>query len=176
MEAIIQIEEAVTTNAEELSLLVKQHRVRAFHFMLQMVGNREDAMDLTQEAFLKVHSNWDRRDPDRSLVPWFYRILRNVAIDHLRRRSSRKEYALENMIEPSTESSLPLARQLELRTRIWEAIGKLPDEQREVVILRDVHGMTYAEIGSTVDVPTTTVTSRLHHAREKLRQDLERYL
>ena len=80
------------------------------------------------------------------------------------------------MIEPSTEGSLPLPRQLELRTRIWEAIGKLPEEQREVVILRDVHGMTYAEIGSTVDAPMTTVTSRLHHARERLRQDLERYL
>ena len=112
MEAIIQIEEAVTTNAKELSLLVKQHRIRAFHFILQMVGNREDAMDVTQDAFLKVHSNWARRDPDRSLVPWFYRILRNVAIDHLRMRSSRKEYALKNMIEPSTEGWLPSDRQM----------------------------------------------------------------
>ncbi len=176
MEAIIQIVEQVTADSEELALLVKQHRLRAFHFILQMVGNREDALDLTQEAFLKVHRNWAQRDPERSLTPWFYRILRNVAIDHLRKRASRKEYALETMIEPSTGNAISLEEQTELRRVLWQAIGKLPDEQREVVVLRDVHGMSYAEIGSAVGIPSTTVATRLHHARDKLRGQLERYL
>ncbi len=176
MEATIQTMEQVTTDSEELTLLVKQHRLRAFHFILQMVGNREDALDLTQEAFLRVHRNWAHRDPERSLTPWFYRILRNVAIDHLRRRASRKEYALETAIEPVTGNPISLEEQTELRRVLWQAIGNLSDEQREVVILRDVHGMSYAEIGTAIGIPSTTVATRLHHAREKLRGKLERYL
>jgi RNA polymerase sigma-70 factor (ECF subfamily) len=141
-----------------------------------MVGNREDAMDLTQEAFLRVHRNWARRNPEGPLTPWFYRILRNVAIDHLRKRASRKEYALDNMIETETNDLTSLEEQTELRRVLWQAIGKLPEAQREVVVLRDVHGRSYAEIGSAVGIPSTTVATRLHHAREKLRHKLERYL
>ena len=162
--------------ADELTALVREHRAKAFHYILQMVGNREDAMDLTQEAFLKIHRHWERRDPDRSLVPWFYAILRNAAIDHLRRRKSRKEYELDDMIEPAENDGLPPTELANLRLRLWKEIGALPDEQREVVILRDVHGLSYAEIGETVGIAATTVSSRLHHARGKLRSQLKEYL
>lgn len=176
MEATIRIEGSIKVEADELTLLVREHRTKAFYYILQMVGNREDAMDLTQEAVLRLHRHWERRDPDRSLAPWFYAILRNVAIDHLRRRSSRKEYTLDEMIESPEDEGLGTADLANLRLRLWKAIGALPDEQREVVVLRDVHGLSYAEIGEAVGIPATTVSSRLHHARGKLRHELKEYL
>jgi RNA polymerase sigma-70 factor (ECF subfamily) len=173
----LQLGTRVSSQADEFTALVKQYRVRAFHFALQMVGNSEDAMDVTQEAFLRLHRHWHRRDPARPFAPWFYSILRNLAIDLLRKRTSLREDGLEAAPElqagPGPEV---LAEQNELKVRVWRAIGQLPPALREVVILKDLHGLTYAEIAHTAGIPVTTVTSRLHDARERLRRKLERYL
>lgn len=161
---------------EVFEQIVDQYKVRAFHFLLQMVGNREDAMDLTQEAFLRVHQHWYRRDGSRPFGPWFYLILRNLAVDHFRKRKARKEDPLE--VVPEAEELGPeiLAEQSERKAVVWGAIRRLSPAQREVVILRDLHGLSYAEIAQTTGESVTTVNSRLHHAREVLRKKLERYL
>lgn len=173
----LQLGTRVSAESDEFTALVKQYRLRAFHFALQMVGNREDALDLTQEAFLRLHRHWHRRDPARPFAPWFYSILRNLAIDLLRKRTSLKEDDLE--AAPERGAGLgpeALAEQNELKALVWRAIGHLPPALREVVVLKDLHGFTYAEIAHTLGIPVTTVTSRLHDARERLRRKLERYL
>jgi len=168
---------AVSMDSGDLVALFNEYKLRAFHFALQMVGNREDAMDLTQEAFLRLHRHWDRRDTSRPLAPWLYAVLRNLAIDLLRRRSSHKEC---DAAEATEESAGPgpevLAAQNELTARVWRAIRRLPQEQREALLLRDWHGLSYAEIAQALGVHVTTVNSRLHDAREKLRSQLGRYL
>ncbi len=161
----------------EFDALVGEYRLRAFHFALQIVGNREDAMDVTQEAFLKVHRNWRMRDPSRPFAPWFYAILRNMAIDFLRKRASRREDAPEELRDvshgPGPEA---LAVKGQVQEKVWEAIGQLPEQQREVLVLRDLHGFSYKEIAGIVGEETTTVNSRLHDARETMRRKLRRYL
>ena len=168
----------VAAPADEFNQLVGEYRLRAFHFALQIVGNREDAMDLTQEAFLKVHRNWRRRDPNRPFGPWFYTILRNLAIDFLRKRGSRREEDEEKA--PAAVSHRPgpeaLAEKEQLKEKVWLAISQLPESQKEVVVLRDLHGFSYKEIAEIVGESTTTVNSRLHDARETLRRKLRRFL
>jgi RNA polymerase sigma-70 factor (ECF subfamily) len=163
--------------AGEFEALVGEYRLRAFHFALQIVGNREDAMDVTQEAFLKVHRSWGMRDPSRPFAPWFYAILRNMAIDFLRKRASRREESPETAPDvshrPGPEA---LAVKGEVQARVWEAIAQLPEAQREVLVLRDLHGFSYKEIAEIVGEGTTTVNSRLHDARETMRRKLRRYL
>jgi RNA polymerase sigma-70 factor (ECF subfamily) len=162
---------------DEFSQFVKEFRLRGFHFALQIVGNREDAMDVTQEAFLKVHRNWRRRDPSRPFGPWFYQILRNAAIDFLRKRASRREDDPEIVPDVSHRPGPGvLAERNELKEKVWLAIGQLSAEQREIVVLRDLHGFSYKEIAEITGLSSTTVNSRLHDARENLRRKLGRFL
>ncbi len=163
--------------ADEFEKLVSEYRLRAFHFALQIVGNREDAMDVTQEAFLKVHRNWRMRDPNRPFAPWFYAILRNMAIDFLRKRATYREEAPETAPDishrPGPEA---LAVKGQVQEKVWDAIRQLPEQQREVLVLRDLHGFSYKEIAEIVGAQTTTVNSRLHDARETMRRKLRRLL
>ncbi|MCB9385498.1 MAG: sigma-70 family RNA polymerase sigma factor [Bryobacterales bacterium] len=163
--------------AGEFEALVAEYRLRAFHFALQIVGNREDAMDVTQEAFLKVHRNWAMRDASRPFAPWFYAILRNMAIDFLRKRASRREEAPETAPDIAhTPGPEALAVKGEIQEQVWQAIAQLPEQQREVLVLRDLHGFSYREIAEIVGEESTTVNSRLHDARETMRRKLRRLL
>lgn len=159
-------------SAEEFGAIVADNRARAFAFLLQMVGNRDDAMDLLQEGFLRLHLKWHMRDPERPLGPWMFQIFRNLAIDHLRKRSRRQVYELdpERHASPSGRSR-PL-----LKIQLWKAVNALPEEQREVFVLRELHGLSYAEIAEVTGSPASAVTMRLHHARQKLRRELREYL
>lgn len=162
---------------DEFDQLVKDFRLRGFHFALQLVGNREDAMDITQEAFLRVHRNWRRRDPNRPFAPWFYAIVRNLAIDSLRKRASLREDDSESLPDVSPRHGPDiLAEKNETKRQVWLAINQLPDDQRETLILRDLHGFAYKEIAEILRVPVSTVNSRLHDARETLRRKLQRCL
>ncbi len=178
MEAVAHLAEmTVAVPTDEFTLLVREHRSRAFYFALQMVGNREDAMDITQEAFLRLHRHWHRRDPERPFAPWMYAIVRNLAIDFLRKRKSRRETDLDAAANhPAGAGPEVLAEQSEVKAAVWKAINQLPPAQREVVILRELHGLSYAEIAEVTGEPVTAINSRLHDAREKLRSKLERYL
>ena len=163
----------VNRSADEFEDLFHRYWQRGFHFALQTVGNREDAMDLAQEAFLRVHRRWDRKDADRPFAPWFFRILRNLAIDRLRRRAARPESPSQDLPEtdPAPGPEV-LAEKSEIKARVWQAISQLPQPQRELLILRDLHGFSYKEIAEIGGASVSTVTSRLHSARENLRRKL----
>jgi RNA polymerase sigma-70 factor, ECF subfamily len=172
------LEDNAGGDAGELAALFLQYRLPAFRFALQMLGNREDAMDITQEAFIRLHRHWHRRDAGRPFAPWLYAILRNLAIDLLRQRRRHAEDGAEGIeLRPSPAAGPEvLADQDELRRRVWAAIDSLPAAQREAVILRDLHGLTYAEMAQALGVPTSTVAARLHDARTALRRKLEKLL
>lgn len=169
---------AAIGEAKDCGLLFREHHLRAYHFTLQLTGNPEDAMDITQEAFLRVHRHWRRRDKSRPFLPWLYSIIRNLTVDLYRRRGTRKETDWDEA--PPQESPHPgpgvLAERNELKERIWQAIRQLSPEQREVLVLRDMQGFAYKEIAAITGNPVTTVNSRLHDAREILRRKLGRYL
>ena len=155
----------------------KEYRLRVFHFAVQLVGNREDAMDVTQDAFLKAHRNWARRDASRPFGPWIYAIVRNQAIDFLRKKATYRENDDELPVTASTAvGPEALAVKGELQKQVWQAIDQLSPQLREALILRDLHGFAYKEIAQITGASPAAVNSRLHDAREILRRKLRRLL
>jgi RNA polymerase sigma-70 factor (ECF subfamily) len=148
----------------------------AYFIALGLVGNREDAMDLSQEAFIRAYRNIKHLKPDRRFFPWFYQILKNLCISHLRKRRYRQTSSLdgENYPEPSatTDYFSPevVAGRNELKDKVWQAIGKLDDKHREVIILRHFQNMSYEQIAEALYCNKGTVTSRLYYARKKLEE------
>ena len=161
----------------EFDSCFKEYRLRVFHFALQLVGNREDAMDVTQDAFLKAHRSWTRRDASRPFGPWIYAIVRNQAIDFLRKKATYRENGDELPLTAATAAGPEaLAVKGQLQEQVWTAINQLNPQLREALILRDLHGFAYKEIAQITGASPAAVNSRLHDAREILRRKLRRLL
>lgn len=161
---------------EALEELARQCRPKAYAFALQLLRNREDALDVTQEALVSFFGHLDRFDESRHLDPWLLSIVRNQAYDLLRRRKARPGESLEDLLEqgaplPAREGPTALDRveRAELKKRLWRALGELSAEHREILVLRDYQDLSYAEIAEVLGVPKGTVMSRLHRARGALR-------
>ena len=163
-----------TEARDELAL---RHRRSAYVLALQLLRDPDDALDVSQEAMLRFFTHLDRFDARRPVKPWLLAIVRNQARDLWRRRKVRRAESLD---EEGGDLSLRLvdldadperdASRAQLRRRIWRALSELSDKKREILVLRDYHDLTYAEIASTLRVPIGTVMSRLHGARKALRE------
>ena len=163
--------------------LVTEHQRMVFHLALHMLGDREEALDLSQEVFLNVFRTIGRFRGQSALRTWIYRIVINQARNRQRwwkRRHRSEQVSLEQRLE--TDGTLPPASnvdepdrvlgQKELAVRVWEALGRLPFDQRTVVILREIDGLSYDEIAFSLGVAVGTVKSRLTRARAVLRTQL----
>ncbi|MEX2445732.1 MAG: sigma-70 family RNA polymerase sigma factor [Dehalococcoidia bacterium] len=159
--------------------LVLRHQDAVFSLVLRMLGRREAAEDIAQEAFVNA---WRRLDTYRggSFRSWLFTIAANRARDELRRQGRRPQTSLDAArddpdradLDPADGDPLPeeAAAQAELRTALEAALAALPPDWREVVLLSDVHGMDYAEVAAATGVPVGTVKSRLSRARNRLRE------
>ena len=166
--------------AFEQLLLANQDRV--FSLAFRMVGNREEAEDLAQEAFLKAWSGLPSFQGDSSFSTWVYRLTTNVCIDFLRREQRRREIrpvaSLDDednkMPEPSDPSQDPHSMvEREERSRALDrGLKALPDHHRQVLVLRELSGLSYQEIGEKLDLDPGTVKSRIARARSALRKIL----
>lgn len=145
---------------------------RAFAIAYRLVGNRDDALELSQDAFVRAFRAMARFDPTRPFYPWFHRILRNVCYRFLSRRARRREAALPDAIACDRFDPRDLAAANEAKERVWEALGRLRPEHRELIVLKDLQGLKYREIAQIVGVPDGTVMSRLHAARRALSEAL----
>ena len=159
--------------------LARRMRGPAYVLALQLVGNREDALDVAQDALLRLFVHLGRVAPDRPLRPWLFAIVRNRARDLWRRRAARPNESLDGRPDLSAhlaaragDPEQETARR-QLARRVWSAIGGLSGSHREILVLRDFHDLTYAEIAGILDIPLGTVMSRLHAARSALRARLE---
>ena len=151
--------------------IVNRYMRRAAAFALGWTGSRDDALDLSQEAFARAFRAIARFDPERPFYPWFHRILKNLCLNHLGRASVRREVPLADgfAIIAANPSPERLAERAELREIVWSAIRRLSERDREILVLREFQDLTYAEIAAVLDIPRGTVMSRLHHARARLR-------
>jgi RNA polymerase sigma-70 factor (ECF subfamily) len=148
---------------------------------LQLLGNREDALDVTQDAMLRLLSTLHRFDTGRPVRPWLYQIVRNRVIDLFRRRKVRRHESLDavddegcpryEVVDPNVDLDRDVDR-VKLRARIWKALAKLSPAHREILVLRDYQDLAYAEIADLLEIPLGTVMSRLHSARKSLRKVL----
>lgn len=169
--------------------LVERYQNKLFSIAFGMVRQREDAMDLVQEAFLKAYRNLDKFEGTSAFYTWLYRITVNVCIDHIRKIKKRYEVDYddqklvdskivgENTLLPSTLGINPdhNLRRKELLEQIDKALEKLSPNHRQAIILREIHGLSYDEIADVLDVSKGTVMSRLHHARKNLQTQLKAY-
>ncbi len=175
-EEIIAMRRCRRGSPEAFEVFVNRYMKNAYFIALGLVGNREDAMDLSQEAFIRAYRNIKYLKPDRRFFPWFYQILKNLCISHLRKRRYRQTSSLdgENCPEPSamTDYFSPevVAGRNELKDKVWQAIGKLDDKHREVIILRHFQNMSYEQIAEALYCNKGTVTSRLYYARKRLEE------
>jgi len=175
-EEIIAMRRCRRGSSGAFEVFVKRYMKDAYFIALGLVGNREDAMDLSQEAFIRAYRNIKHLKPDRRFFPWFYQILKNLCISHLRKRRYRQTSSLdaENCPEPAatTDCFSPevVAERNELKDKVWQAIGKLDDKHREVIILRHFQNMSYEQIAEALYCNKGTVTSRLYYARKRLEE------
>lgn len=151
----------------------------AYVFALQLTRSRDAAQDIAQDSVLRFYRNIDRFDDRRPVEPWLYQIVRNQVRDHARRDGYRSHDSLDAWLEqgikePADDSVDPavIAEQHEEQRLVWSAIGRLSDDHREILVLRDFNDLSYDELSATLQIPRGTVMSRLHAARRKLREQL----
>lgn len=161
---------------EAFEVLVKRYMKDAYFIALGLVGNHEDALDLSQEAFVRAYRHIRQVKAGRRFFPWFYQILKNLCISHLRSRRHRQGASLDSPDCPQLASTADcfspdvVAGNEELKNRVWQAIGRLDDKHREVIILRHFRNMSYERMAEVLFCNKGTVTSRLYYARKRLKE------
>jgi len=158
--------------------LVMRYMHRAASFALAWTGNQEDALDLSQEAFVRAYRAIERFDTDRPFYPWFHKILKNLCLNHLGRASRLHEVPLMDHVDWADSHAGPdvLLEREEIKQQVWQGIRKLNAHDREILILREFQHLTYAELAEVLDIPRGTVMSRLHSARLHLKRKLEPFI
>lgn len=150
--------------------IVRATMRRAFTVALGIVGNVEDARDLSQEAFMTAHRARATFDVERPFAPWFHRILRNLCLNFLRSKASRREISLDALVERPARNESPArsAIRSDRAAAVWKAIQQLTPEHREIVVLRSFEELSYREIAGALGISEGTVMSRLFYARRAL--------
>ncbi len=168
-------------DGEAARLLVERHQQRAFRVARTMVPGREDAMDLAQEAFLRVFRSLERFDFQHEFTTWLYRIVTNLAIDHLRkRRPALSTAALEaegpdfDLPDESVERPGEELEREEVVGRVRDVIDSLPPHFKSVLTLRELEGLPCTEIARIVGATHVTVRWRLHRGRKLFQEEWER--
>ena len=162
-------------HAENVREDIESLSEHGFALAIQLLGRHEDAADVVQDSLRKlVHSGqYDaQRGPKRA---WFLKVVRNGALDVLRKRKPEDEGAVAQL-EDTDLSPAETTEQNELKTIIRQQLEGMDVAQREIVLLRDFHDLSYAEIAEVMEIRAGTVMSRLHRARKELRQRMRRYL
>ncbi len=154
---------------------------RIYNLCYRFTGQRQEAEDLTQEVFVRVFRTLEKFDPNQgSLNVWMYRVARNLLIDHYRAtRRDRMTSSLDDDTSfelPDTKAPSPhrAAELGELRETLQKALTRLSPELREAVVMRDLQGMEYREIGQVLAIPDGTVKSRINRGRAELAKVLRR--
>jgi RNA polymerase sigma-70 factor (ECF subfamily) len=169
--------------------LFERHHKRAFAVAYGVLKNKQDALDVVQESFVKVHRHLPSFQGTSSFYTWLYRIVMNLAIDQLRRRKTSRpvEYDDAALREADMADDTILPRMLdsnprktvirrELMARVEAALATLPEYHRQVIILREIEGLSYEEMAEALEVPKGTIMSRLFHARRKMQVALQDYV
>lgn len=164
-------------DAASFEELVKLHQKRVYNLALRMSGNPEDALDLSQEVFLRIYKALPLFKEQSAFSTWVYSIASNVCIDFVRKRNKLKTVSLSP--DSETDSSVPEIpdnryqpeleyEKTELRESIAAGLSTLSDEHREILVLREICGLSYQEICDALDLEGGTVKSRLSRARNQL--------
>jgi RNA polymerase sigma-70 factor (ECF subfamily) len=166
-------------NAREFERVVMDSRDRLFGYAMYLLGRRPEAEDVVQEAYMRLWQNRKMIDSSRT-NGWLVSVTRNLCRDQLRRRKVRSHVDISTDVVESTAGTEP-ATDTDAATSVFRdmldaALGKLPDPQKSIVVLREIQGMSYREIGDALDLPMTTVKVYLHRGRQAIRKELSKVL
>jgi RNA polymerase sigma-70 factor (ECF subfamily) len=174
-------------DASAFERLLRRHRAPLFNFLVRMLGDRERAEDLAQEAFLRIVKSAGAWQEKARFKTWLYTIARNLCVDQARRDKFRRADSLDAQASDGEEDGPTLGERMpsseagpdrsaessQLRPLLVRALMALPEEQREVFVLREQSGLAFKEIAELVGVNENTVKSRMRYALEGLRRTLE---
>jgi RNA polymerase sigma-70 factor, ECF subfamily len=162
--------------------IVEIYKNKVYQLCYRMLGNRHEAEDAAQEAFIRAYINIDTYNPNMKFSSWLYRIATNLSIDRIRKK--KPDFYLDAEVSgtdgltmysqfASTEASPEDALEsLELQETVQKAILKLPEKYRSVIVLKYIEELSLQEISEILDLPVGTVKTRIHRGREALRKQL----
>jgi RNA polymerase sigma-70 factor (ECF subfamily) len=192
LDDVVLVEQCRQGDSAALERLILKYQNRIYNTILKMCANRDDAAELTQETFVKVIENIDRFEGRSGFYTWLFRIAVNLTLNYCQRSlkfgcRSLEAYDEEHSAEVKSQlkeflrddaspDPAEMAQNKELYGLVVEALTKLDDAQRAVVVLRDIEGMNYAQMTQVLGVELGTVKSRLSRARSNLRDILEAML
>jgi RNA polymerase sigma-70 factor (ECF subfamily) len=175
------IELAQGGNKQAFGYLVQRYMQRAYYVALSLVGSHDDALDLSQDAFVRSYKAIQRFKLGKNFFTWFYKILRNLCFNHLRNKKHRAmrfsdlaEYELLQLRDPDAIPPDKVLEKKEIKKHLWQAIQQLSEQDREIILLREFHELSYQEIAEALDCPSGTVMSRLYYSRKRLAQLMQK--
>jgi RNA polymerase sigma-70 factor, ECF subfamily len=155
-------------HVDAYNVLVSRWEKRVFNYLLRLVGHREDALDLSQDVFLKAYQNLRKLEEPAKFPGWLFRIAHNEAYSLLRKNRPEGELATEPRAEEASSRMFPV----ELSIAVQSALSRLSDDHREAVLLKVYQGFKFEEMAEILDCPVSTVKSRLYTALDLLKQTL----
>ncbi|MGI6498804.1 MAG: RNA polymerase sigma factor [Oscillospiraceae bacterium] len=167
-------------DTEAFAALVRANETKVYSLTLRMTGSAEDARDLAQEAFLLAYRRLPAFRMECSFSTWLYRLTSNVCIDFLRREKKRRSMTV-SIEDPAGRREIGDSRwnepqgeleRLEVRAALERGIRCLSEEHRQILVLREIGGLSYEEIGALLKLESGTVKSRLARARRQMREAL----
>ena len=171
------IEKVLGGDANAFEELVLRYEKTVYNLALRMVGDRDDAFDMTQEAFIKAYGSLSSFRGDSKFSVWIYRITTNVCLDFLRSKSRKQQVSLTvsdddedaqlDIPDPKADPEQQLIKKISMQS-VEEGLKTLPDKQRQILVMRELGGMSYAEIGKALSIEEGTVKSRIFRARKRL--------
>ncbi len=181
------VRQAQAGNVEAYGQIVLRYQDRVFNASWRICRNRDDAADLTQDAFLKAYRAIGTFAGKSSFYTWLFRIAVNLALSHRKRAKLRLVHSLDAdgladeagsqaQRVPDTRTPAPdrRAEQREMQTKVADALQRIDEHHRVIMVLRDIEGLDYHEIADVLEIPVGTVKSRVHRARSAMRIELDR--
>jgi RNA polymerase sigma-70 factor (ECF subfamily) len=182
------VERARAGDPDAFRDLVVRHQRRVYAVALGIVKDRDQAWDVSQDAFVRVHQHLAEFRDESSFSTWLHRITARLAIDALRKERPARRNDLADVPEAVLREAAPgvlgtalgtdpqeTVLRRELSARMTEALGQLPDLHRSILVLRELDGLSYEELAERLSIPKGTVMSRLFHARKKMQALLAGY-
>ena len=166
--------------------LMQRYQRKIFSVAFGFLRNREDALDVVQEAFIKVHRHLEKFEGNSSFYTWLYRITANLCIDRLRRARRHKDVEFDDGLKHEGGDDAPveavlaglsqfgdpsdMVKRKEILAAVEDALGHLSEKHRSVIVMRELQGMTYEEMAQAMECSKGTIMSRLFHARRNMQK------